>query len=77
MRTGSDLPTLEMALSLATKVRTRLSASDFCFRKYTCLKREWSSTSTGQSDGAGYAELVEVVVLFGVSEYGVEPTRLG
>ena len=46
MRTGSGLPTLDSALSFATKERMRLRASDFCLRKYTCLKREWSSTST-------------------------------
>jgi len=34
MRTGSGLPMLEIAFSLATKDRTRCSASDFDFRKY-------------------------------------------
>ena len=45
-RSASGLPTLHIELSLATKDLTRLRASLLFLRKYTCLSREWSSTST-------------------------------
>ena len=43
---GSARARLSKAVRLETNARIQAGASDFFFRKYAVLKREWSSTNT-------------------------------